>query len=83
MNWIESHGIAVLLICYVFAVVMASGPKPPPHWGFWKLWAYNAAQALGANAGKFAEQSPVIQKLQASETSVDSNGIKTPEAPKP
>ncbi len=78
MAWVDHHGFFVLLLCFVFATVMSSAPKDTPKtWGFWRTWGFNAMQALGANAGNYANTSPMIHKLQATETTVDSTGAKT------
>jgi pectate lyase len=76
--WIDSHGFLVILICFIFATVMSSAPKDTPKtWGFWKTWGFNAFQALGANAGNYANTSPLVHKLQATETTIDASGTKT------
>lgn len=77
--WVDAHGIATALLLFIFSTIMSSAPKSmiPKTWGFWRTWAFNAGQALGANAGNYAKGNPMIQKLEASEVSVDSDGIKT------
>lgn len=76
-SWVDHHGFLVILLCFIFATVMSSAPKETPKWwGFWKTWMFNAFQALGANAGNYAKANPVIQKLQASETSFAPDGTK-------
>jgi len=77
--WIDAHGIATALILFIFSTVMSSAPKSmiPKTWGFWRIWVFNAGQALGANAGNYAKGNPLIQKLEATEIAVDSDGTKT------
>jgi hypothetical protein len=77
--WIDAHGIATALILFVFSTIVSSAPKQmiPKTWGFWRTWGFNALQALGANAGNYAKGNPLIQKLEATEVSVDSDGTKT------
>jgi hypothetical protein len=76
-TWVDHHGFLVILLCFIFATVMSSAPKETPKWwGFWKTWAFNAFQALGANAGNYAKANPVIQRLQASETDFAADGTK-------
>ena len=94
-TWVDHHGFLVILVCFIFATVMASAPKEiPRYWGFWRVWMFNAFQALGANAGNYARANPLIQKLEASETSIAADGSKvqtdttinstiTPAAPDP
>lgn len=76
MDWINHNGILVALVLFVFSTVVGSADKTriPANWGFWKMWGFNAIQALGANASKFAEQSPVIQKLNATTLQADPAG---------
>ena len=78
-SWVDHHGFAVILICFIFATVMSSAPKDTPKtWGFWRTWGFNAFQALGANAGNYANTSPLVRKLQSTETTVDATtGAKT------
>jgi hypothetical protein len=77
VQWVDHHGIAFTFICFVFACIMSSAPKQiPTKWGFWKLWMFNAAQALGANAGKYANSNPDLKNLQATEVSTNDKGDK-------
>lgn len=77
-TWVDHHGFFVILICFIFATVMSSAPKDTPaYWGFWRTWAFNAFQAIGANAGSYAQTSPLFKKVQTSETLVDASGNKT------
>ena len=62
-NWIETHGFECLLIAGLFSLVMSSAPPPPSQWGFWKLWAFNAAKSLGANASHLIQRNTEFQTL--------------------
>jgi len=79
VEWIDSHGIATALVLFIFSTIMSSAPKSmiPKTWGFWRTWAFNAGQALGANAGNYVKANPLIQKLEATEVSVEQDGTKT------
>ena len=65
-DWIQTHGFEDLIFAGLFSLIMSVAPDPPKAWGFWKMWAYAAAKALGANAGKFvaAEEPAAKQILQ-------------------
>lgn len=75
VDWINHNGILVAFMAFVFSLIVGAAPKElPAYWGFWRMWAFGAIQALGANAGKFSAQSPVIQKLNATELKTDQAG---------
>jgi hypothetical protein len=75
--WADHHGIFMMFCAYVFATVMSSAPKDTPKtWGFWQTWCFNAGQALGASAGKYANTNPLLQKLTDTKVE-DAGGGKT------
>lgn len=75
VEWANHNGILLAFMAFVFSLIVGAAPKElPASWGFWRLWMFGAVQALGANAGKFSAQSPVIKTLQATELKKDGSG---------
>lgn len=64
LNYIETHGVEALIICYVFSLLMSTVPKLPEHTNFFLTWLYNFAQILGANASNLVKNSPTGQKIE-------------------
>lgn len=77
-NWIETHGFECLLIAGLFSLVMSAAPIPPSAWGFWRMWAFNAAKAAGANASHFLnKKDPAFEQLAQHAETVNEDGSKT------
>lgn len=48
-EWINSHGIAMLIGYYVVISILGTMPNPGPQASYWALWAYAAASAFCGN----------------------------------
>jgi hypothetical protein len=54
-NWVESHGIEVILIYFAFAALVGSMPPLPPDASYWQRWAYGFLQLSSANLTRAAK----------------------------
>lgn len=68
MNWIETHGLILLGVVYVYALIVSAMPPLPPTAGWWTIFFYRALQVTAANADKVAHNSPAIQRFTSSDT---------------
>jgi hypothetical protein len=66
--WVETHGFECVFFLFVFSLIMSNAPKPPVHWGFWKLWAFGAMKALGASAAMVEQANPLAQQFLQTQT---------------
>lgn len=77
-NWIETHGFECLLVAGLFSLIMSAAPLPPSTWGFWRMWAFNAAKAAGANASHFLNKNdPALKEFTQKAVIANDDGSKT------
>lgn len=67
IDWVNSHGIAMLIGYYIFAAVSGGMPTPGPNAGVAYRWVFSSLSLLNASVARFvATQLPntsVGQKL--------------------
>jgi len=49
MNFLNSHGLALMLGYYVFSAVVSGMPEPPSDATLAYIWAYHSAHALAGD----------------------------------
>lgn len=77
MNFIQTHGLILLIGAFVFALVVSAMPPLPKTAGWWTTFLYGAIQVVAANADKVAKTSPTIQKFTHSEQTSGTTGDST------
>jgi hypothetical protein len=74
MDWINSHGMVLLIGGYILALLISAAPPLPTGSGFFKTWAYNAMQIVGASADKIVSSNPKFQALSQLQTAQRADG---------
>lgn len=74
MDWVNSHGMFLLGVGYVLALLISAAPPLPPNSGFFRTWAYNAMQVVGASADKVVSSNPKFQAFTQSKTTQKPDG---------
>lgn len=61
MDWINTHGFALLSLAYVCALIISAMPPLPASANWWQTWGYSILQVLGANADKVLSHDPRLK----------------------
>jgi hypothetical protein len=77
MDWINSHGMILLAGAYILSLIISGMPPLPTGAGFYRTWAYNALQILGASADKIVKHGPKFQQLEQTKVATAPDGTKT------
>ena len=54
IDWVNTHGIALLIGYYVIISILGTMPELPTTATYWQRWAYGAAHAICGNMKNMA-----------------------------
>jgi len=62
LQWIEGHGIELIIAYYIFNAVVSGMPEPMPNGNAFYLWLYRSSHTLSGNIDRVMQTTGKVPK---------------------